>query len=78
MNVWRGVGVDSGFIPQKMRCRRRARVVLPLLEGPEMPIITASAGWGSLMVGCRGNRGIEALGKLRCGSGGEPKLILSV
>lgn len=29
------------FAPLKMRCRRRARVVLPLLEGPDIPIITA-------------------------------------
>ena len=41
---------DSGptlrVTPQKMRCRRRARVVLPLDEGPEIPTTRAlGVGW---------------------------------
>lgn len=39
MNVFR---FELGVLaPLKMRWRRRVRVVLPLLEGPDMPIITA-------------------------------------
>lgn len=40
MNVRRfGVVFDCGVSLEKMRWRSRARVVLPLLEGPEMAIM---------------------------------------
>lgn len=49
------------FTPQKMRWRRRARVVLPLLDGPDIPIMVAFWGgsWDIVSLSVSGGGGSE-------------------